>query len=68
MDDIDRAQEREQTDRDAAIAAAACSAPPLPAVGQCYNCTASVPDGVRFCDADCTRDYERIKNAEVRRG
>ena len=70
MDDIDRAQEREQQDRDRAIAAAHCSAtaPALPAVGECYNCQSSVPTGLRFCDKPCADDYTARKNAEVRRG
>lgn len=70
MDDIDRAQQREQMDREAAIAAAAnaSSVPPLPACGECYNCQSSVPEGVRFCDADCRTDWDSRKSAEVRRG
>lgn len=69
-DDIDRAQEREQLDRAAAIAAAssASSLPLLPACGECYNCESSVPPGLRFCDADCRKDWELRKNSEVRRG
>ena len=67
-DDIDRAQEREQIDRDAAINAAAHTEPVLLACGQCYNCQSSVPEGVRFCDADCRTDWDDRKNAEVRRG
>jgi len=68
MDDIDYAQEREQSDRALAIAAAARSAPELPACGQCYNCLATLPEGVRFCDCDCRNDYAIRKAAEVRRG
>lgn len=66
MDDIDRAQEREMLDRDLAIAAARRAA--LPATGHCYNCEASVPPGVSFCDADCRADYERQADAWRRQG
>ena len=33
----------------------------LPPVGRCYNCTASVPPGARFCDRDCCGDYDKRK-------
>lgn len=28
-------------------------------VGRCYNCDASIPEGVTFCDADCQHDEEK---------
>ena len=28
-------------------------------VGICYNCEASVPEGVSFCDSDCRDDHQR---------
>ncbi len=31
----------------------------LPATGSCLNCCESLPDGGRFCDADCRDDYEK---------
>jgi hypothetical protein len=68
MDDIDRACEREQMDRDLAIAAAAQHEPMLPACGECYNCGALVQPGWRFCDRDCAIDHSARKSAEVRRG
>lgn len=68
MDEIERAQEREQADRAAAIAAALARAPALPACGECYNCQSAVPPGLRFCDADCRSDWDERKRAEVRRG
>jgi hypothetical protein len=68
MDDIDRACEREQMDRDLAIAAAAQHEPMLPACGECYNCTASIPGGSRWCDAACREDWEHRRGAEIRRG
>jgi len=70
MDEIDRAQEREQMDRANAIAATLRSAAStlLPACGACYNCQSSVPPGLRFCDKDCADDHAARKSAEVRRG
>jgi hypothetical protein len=68
MDDIDRACEREQMDRDLAIAAAAQHEPMLPACGECYNCQASVAPGLRYCDKSCADDHSARKSAEVRRG
>lgn len=65
-DDIDRAQEREQIDRERAIAAAR-SRPAMLPCGQCYNCQGSVPDGSLFCDVDCRDDWTVRRNAEVRR-
>lgn len=68
MDIIDQAAEREQMDRDLALAAARNHAPALVPCGVCFNCEASVPAGADFCDSDCRDDYERRKAAEVRRG
>lgn len=67
-DEIDQASDREQLDRDLAIAAAKHSAPELPACGECYNCTASLPPGVRYCDKDCRDDHAKTTSAEIRRG
>jgi hypothetical protein len=66
MDDIDRAQAREEMDRDLAIAAARKNV--LLATGECHNCGATVPDGWCFCDADCRDDYEREIAARRREG
>ena len=66
MDDIDRAQAREELDRSLAIAAARKSV--LPAIGECHNCAASVPPGALFCDTDCRDDQERYIAARRREG
>ena len=66
MDDLDRAQQREEQDRERALAAA-CSAPLLPATGHCHYCDASVPGEAHFCDSECRADYEREESA-MRRG
>ena len=65
---IDTACEREQRDRDLAIASARKSEPELLAVGQCYNCLEALPEGVRFCDCDCRNDYAKRKHCEALRG
>lgn len=57
-DIIDLGSDREQRDREAAIAAAR-SFDWLPAAGSCHNCDAAPPPGLRFCDADCRDDWER---------
>lgn len=68
MDEIDQASDREQLDRDLAIAAAKHSAPELPACGECYNCASRMQVGMRFCGPECRSDWEQRRNAEIRRG
>lgn len=67
MDIIDQAAEREEMDRALCLAAAHRHEPELPAIGICYNCEASIPEGAKFCDCDCRNDYQRRKAAEARR-
>ena len=44
----------------ARIAAAQFRKPEGPAAtGECLNCGESLPDGLRWCDADCQHDYIR---------
>lgn len=57
-DVIDMGSEREQKDRALAIELAR-SAKSLPITGYCYNCDESLPEGLRFCDADCRDDYQK---------
>lgn len=63
MDDLDRAQQREEQDRERALAAAR-SAPLLPATGNCHWCDASVPGESHFCDSDCRDMYDNAKRME----
>lgn len=67
MDDIDRAQQREEQDRARALAAARTAAA-LPATGRCHWCDASVPGASHFCDRDCANDFEREQAAMKRNG
>ena len=66
MDDIDRAQVREELDRSLAIAAARKNVPQ--ATGKCHNCAASIPPAALFCDTDCRDDHERYIDARRREG
>jgi len=56
-DAIDMGCQREQEDRDRALAAQAAK-PSMPPLGFCYNCDEVVFEGC-FCDADCRDDYEK---------
>lgn len=60
-DDIDRASEREDRERAAAIAAHFQKAQAVHAVpqGYCLNCGEDFPDGSKkiYCDADCAEQH-----------
>lgn len=66
MDILDQTQQTEALFIDLALRQRTASAHSLPYIGQCYNCEAALPDGVRFCDCDCRNDYERRQRAEGR--
>lgn len=58
-DQIDIAQEREQTDTARAINAAR-RAPSGPAAeGRCLHCDMPLDEGRRWCDAACRDDWQR---------
>jgi len=61
MDVSDQATRQEELMRELAIKRAANNVPVLPATGACHWCSASVPDGARFCDKDCLDDYDRME-------
>lgn len=65
MDEIDRAQAREEQDRSIALA---MRKPHLIPCSICYNCGDPVPVYAEFCDADCCADYERREAARARDG
>ncbi|BAO20628.1 hypothetical protein [Pseudomonas phage PPpW-3] len=55
----DRASEREDHDRQLAIAAVQMRKPrELPRTGHCHNCNEPLTTGGLFCDADCSADHE----------
>lgn len=33
--------------------------------GHCLNCEAPLPEGRRWCDADCRDDWEKLKAAGI---
>ena len=68
MDDIDRAQEREQFDRDMSIRCQQEHMRWLDPDGACHFCAATVADGARFCDKDCLDDWQREQDARRIRG
>ena len=61
MDFSDYATRHEELMRELALRRASNHAPDLPAVGACHWCSASVPDGARFCDRDCRDDFDRME-------
>lgn len=65
MDEIDRAQAREQQDRDSALRV---RKPQLTLCGICHNCAEPVHRNAEFCDADCREDYELREAARARDG
>ena len=67
MDDIDRAQQREEQDRELALAVARRQTV-LPATGECHWCAASVAGEAHFCDICCREDFERELAARRRAG
>lgn len=63
-DIIDQANDRAAMDLQRALDAAMHMPPPLPFIGQCYNCETELHFSLRFCDGDCCRDYEKRQRAE----
>lgn len=59
MDIFDQATEREEQERERAIAAARAPVHVLPFTGVCHNCDAPLAPSMRFCDAFCCEDFER---------
>ena len=69
-DDIDRAQEREQQIRDAALADQAHRARhrELIPCGHCHRCDEPVRGDALFCNSYCRDDWERDQAARRRNG
>jgi hypothetical protein len=64
-DFADIAAEREQADTARAISAARTPPPGAPiACGECHNCLAPIPDGLRFCDDECRDDWQQRKRLQ----
>ena len=56
-DEVDKASAREFGSREAAMQRRRPEGPP--AVGACHYCGEALRSGLRWCDADCARDWER---------
>lgn len=68
MDDADRASDREDIARAAAVEAVRARIERLPSLGYCYYCGEALRAGKRFCDSDCRDDYERQEELQRRLG
>lgn len=53
----DLASQHEQLFLDAALSARKPTGPA--ACGHCHNCETPLPEGERWCDADCRTDWEK---------
>lgn len=66
-DPIDRASAEQEALLDAQLKAArnlAAAQPKLSYIGKCYNCDEPLADPERFCDKDCTQDFEKLQRAK----
>lgn len=68
MDIIKVAQDNEELARKTAIKRIVSSSKfKLVPKGRCYYCDSKIEQGL-FCDSECSKDYEWLKNCENRRG
>lgn len=65
MDELDRAQEREEEMREDALAR---RHPTLPYIGCCHWCGEITGGGRRFCDVECRDEWQRERDAARRAG
>lgn len=67
-DEIDIAQEHQQRLHDARIKQARDRAGRLEvrATGKCLNCNAELENGLRFCDAECRDDFDKMNRMRGR--
>ena len=59
MDEIDRASDQEQAQRDAAIRNASSFGSVLKPCGKCLNCGDQIGGDLRWCNSDCRNDFEK---------
>jgi hypothetical protein len=67
MDEADRASDREETDRNLAIAAARARVAIQP-TGACLYCEEPAEGARLFCSTDCSADWERERQLKARQG
>lgn len=65
MDDVDRAEQREQIKRDEALAFR--YPVPLP-TGACHWCSEPIGHGAVFCCKECRDDYQHWQDCKRRNG
>lgn len=61
MDVCDRAQQLEETARQAALSQRQRETVQPASTGRCLNCEEPLAEGQRFCDPDCRDDYTRLQ-------
>lgn len=66
-DIIDAGCDREEKDREIALAHRRAWVDPTPPRGCCYNCEEPIAPGERFCDADCRDDFDKRTRAGAAR-
>ena len=59
MNDEERSDEITALYRAIALTRKAPEGPPV--TGECHNCAEPLPPGVRWCDADCRDDWQRLR-------
>lgn len=67
-DEIDRANDEVERFLVQALQNNAAARPLLLACGQCHYCGEAVAEGLRFCDAECRDDYDKLIAARRRNG
>lgn len=59
-DDADKAAEREEIARNSSMITSKKPIGPV-ANGSCHYCGERLPEPMRWCDADCRNDWERMR-------
>ena len=67
-DVFDQATEREEKERELAIAIQRRQTAVLPDIGRCYYCGEATVAGRRFCEAECRDGYEFEKRQRANQG
>ena len=68
MDEADQAQALIELEAERVRRAAANAKPEAQAIGFCLSCDARLKPGLRWCDAACRQDHQRVLDAERRNG
>ena len=60
-DEVDVSNDRWDTYVSRRISSAAHNVPEAEATGECLFCTEELPEGRRWCDADCRDGWQKLK-------